>query len=64
MIFQTVNSDISNNLSLKYQNSTLLGCNDIGIWRFEFVAKTPWWCETDWKRNVIETIFIDRGLND
>ena len=35
-----MNSDISNNLSLKYQKITLSGCNDIGIRRFEFVAKT------------------------
>ena len=30
----------SNNLSLKYQKLTPLGCKDIGIIKFEFVAKT------------------------
>ena len=29
-----------NNLSLKYQRNTSLGCKDIGFKKFEFVAKT------------------------
>ena len=39
-IFQTMNYVGSNNLSLKYQKFTLLGCNDIGFRKFKFVAKT------------------------
>ena len=39
-IFQTMNSVRSNNLSLKYQSFTTVGCKDIGIRKFEFVAKT------------------------
>ena len=35
-----MNSVRSNNLSLKYQSFTTLGCKDIGIWNLEFVAKT------------------------
>ena len=31
---------VSNNLSLKCQRCTLSGCKDIGIWLFDFVAKT------------------------
>ena len=30
----------SNNLSLKYQSFTPLGCKDIGLRTFKFVAKT------------------------
>ena len=37
---QTMNSVRSNNLSLKYQRFTPSGCKDIGIIKFEFVAKT------------------------
>ena len=40
-IFQTINSIGSNNQSLKNQKLTPLGCKDIGIRKFEFVAKTP-----------------------
>ena len=35
-----MNSDASNNLSLKYQRFTSYGCRDIGIRKLEFVAKT------------------------
>ena len=39
-IFQTMNSVVSNNQSLKYQGFTSAGCKDIGFRHFEFVAKT------------------------
>ena len=39
-----MNSVISNNLSLKYQKCTLLGCKDIEIRKFEFVTKTQFLC--------------------
>ena len=39
-IFQTMNSVRSDNLSLKYQRFILSGCQDIGVRKFEFVAKT------------------------
>ena len=39
-IFQTLKSVRSKNLSLKYQESSPQGCQDIGINKFEFVAKT------------------------
>ena len=35
-----MNSDGSNNLSLKYQSFTSSGCGDKGIRKFAFVAKT------------------------
>ena len=35
-----MNSVRLNNLSLKYQSFTTLGCKDIGIRKFEFGAKT------------------------
>ena len=38
--FQTMKSVRSNNLSLKYQRFTPFGCEDIGIRKSEFVAKT------------------------
>ena len=40
LIFQTKSSIKSNNLSLKYQRFPISGCIDIGIRKFEFVAKT------------------------
>ena len=43
-MFQTMNSVKLNNLSLKYQRFTPLGCKDIGIRIFEFVAKTQFLC--------------------
>jgi len=39
-IFQTMNSVQSNILSLKYLMFTSSGCKDMGIIKFEFVAKT------------------------
>ena len=41
LIFQTMNSVRSNNLSLKYQRFTPSSCRDIVIRKFKFVAKTP-----------------------
>ena len=40
LIFKIKNYDRSNSLSLKYQRFTPSGCKDIGIRKFEFVAKT------------------------
>ena len=40
MIFQTINSVRSNDLSLKYHRFTPKDRKDIGISKFEFVAKT------------------------
>jgi len=40
LIFQTMHFVRSNNLSLKSKDFLLLGCKDIGIRNFEFVAKT------------------------
>ena len=40
LIFQTIISVRSNILNLKYQRITPLGCKDIKIRKFEFVAKT------------------------
>ena len=37
---KTMNSVRSNSLSLKYQGFSPSGCQDIGIRKFEFVAKT------------------------
>ena len=39
-IFQTINSVRSNYLSLKYQRYTPSVCKEVGIRKFEFVAKT------------------------
>ena len=39
-----MNSVILNNLSLKCQRFTTLGCKDIGIRKSEFVAKTHFLC--------------------
>ena len=39
-IFQTMNSVQSNILNLKYLMFTSSGCKDMGIIKFEFVAKT------------------------
>ena len=46
-----MNSDRSNKLSLKYQRFTLSGCRDIGIRKFEFVAKTQFLCSTPTSHN-------------
>ena len=40
LMFQTMNSVRSNSLSLKYHRCTTSGCKNIGIRKFEFVAKT------------------------
>jgi len=40
LIFQTINSARAYNLSLKYLRCTPSGSIDIGIGKFEFVAKT------------------------
>ena len=38
LIFQTMSSVRSNNLSLKYQRLTLSGCSDIRIRKFDIVG--------------------------
>ena len=43
-MFQTMNYVRSNSLSLKYQGFPLSDCQDIGIRKFEFVAKTQFLC--------------------
>ena len=40
LIFQTMNSVIPNNPSLKYQGFASSDCKDIGIKQFKFVTKT------------------------
>ena len=47
MIFQTMNYVRLKNLTLKYQRSTILGWNDIGIRKSEFVAKIQFLCVFD-----------------
>ena len=42
------------NLSLKYQSSTPSGCKDIGIRKFEFVAKTQFLLSGKFLRNMDE----------
>ena len=44
LIFQTINSATAYNLSLKYLRFTPSGSIDIGIGKFEFVAKTQFLC--------------------
>ena len=39
-----MNTDRSNIISLKYQRFTPAGCKEIGIRKFEFVAKTQFLC--------------------
>ena len=41
---ETMNSVGLNNLSLKYQRFMTLGCEDLGIRKSEFVAKTQVLC--------------------
>ena len=48
-----MNSVRSNNLSLKYQGFPPLGCQDIRIRKFEFVAKTQFLC-----KNVLRNLVI------
>ena len=40
LIFQTMNHVRPNNISLKHQRFTPLGCKDVEIRKFEFVVKT------------------------
>ena len=54
MIFQTMSSVRSNNLSLKYQRFPISGCIDIGIINFEFFAKTQFLC----KKNISKELFV------
>ena len=44
LLFQTINSVWSNNISLKYYRFTSSGCKNIGIRKFEFVAKNHFLC--------------------
>jgi len=44
LIFQTMNSVRSNILSLKYHRFTPFSCKDIGIRKFEFMAKNQFLC--------------------
>jgi len=66
LIFQTINAFILNNLSLKYQICTLSNCKDIGIRKFEFVAKTQFLCtlsmngEKGRKNNVLKSYVYKR----
>ena len=59
-----MNSVISNNLSLKYQKCTLLGCKDIVIRKFEFVPKTQFLCSQISKNssNIVFSIKIPKNL--
>ena len=58
-VIDTMNSVRSNNVSLKYQRPTPSGCKDIGIRKFEFVAKTQFllWIalELAWFKNLIKS---------
>ena len=47
-IFQTMNFVRSNNVSLKYKRPTPSDCKDIGIRKFEFVAKTQFLSLWNW----------------
>ena len=44
LIFQTINFVGSNSLNLKYQRFTSSICEDIGIRKFKFVARTQILC--------------------
>ena len=48
LIFQTLNSVGSKSLNLKYKRFTPLGCKDIEIGVFEFVAKTLFPCQNNY----------------
>ena len=59
MIFQSINSVGSNNLSFKYKRFTPLGCKDIDIRKFEFEAKIQFFLpqrrkRTEWKEEGSE----------
>ena len=51
-----MDSDRSNNVSLKYQRFTTLGSKDIGIINSEFVAKTQFLCNK-WRLSRDENIY-------
>ena len=57
-----MNSVGSNNVSLKYQRPTPFGCKDIGIRKFEFVAKTqflyPRNIQLRFKMKFLEFVFL------
>ena len=58
-----MNSVRSNNVNLKYQRPiTLFGCKDIGIRKFEFVAKTqflyPLNIQLRFKMKFLEFVFL------
>ena len=54
LIFQTMNSVRSNNISLKYQRFTTLGFQDIGIRKSEFVSKNQLlWKSINWYKVAI-----------
>ena len=59
LIFQTMNSAKSNNLSLKYKRFTLSDCKDIGIGIFETVAKTQFFCcQLESNVHFLKQIFV------
>jgi len=59
-----MNSVRSNSLSLKYQGFPPLGCQDIRIRKFEFVAKTQFLCSqiSSNSSNVVYSIKIAGNL--
>ena len=58
-----MNPDRYNNLSLKYQRSTPSSCTNIGIRKFEFVAKPKFfWGSTD--KFLFWTFFFNIFLSD
>ena len=59
LIFQTMNSVRSNNVSLKYQRFTSSGCKDIGFTKTEFVAKTQFlWKSRKGNGSLPQTLFF------
>ena len=52
-LLQTMNSFRSNNLSLKYHRSTPIGCKDMGIGKFWFLAKTQFHSTNNLKMSII-----------
>ena len=57
-----MDSDRSNNVSLKYQRFTTLGSKDIGIINSEFVAKTVWnKCRLSKEENIYQNITPIQG---
>ena len=53
LMFQTMNSVMPNNLSLKYQRFTSSDCKDIGINQFEFLTKT----QLLWSFNLVRKVY-------